>query len=88
MTQGVRVFEMVYDYINHIIAGVVSMFFAAIGWLVRTVLTNQKQIMLLQNEISERDKRRDEDRQILKDLQSDVKEVKRDILELYRDTKK
>jgi hypothetical protein len=76
---------MIYDYLNHIVAGIISMFFGAIGWLVRTVLTNQKQIMLLQNEICERDKRRDEDREILKDQQSDVKEVKRDILELYKE---
>ena len=76
---------MIADYINHIVAGVISMFFASIGWLVRTVLTNQKQIELLQNEIQERDKRRDEDRQVLLTVQADVKEVKRDILELYKE---
>jgi uncharacterized membrane protein (DUF106 family) len=76
---------MIYEYLNHLISAVISTVVAAVVWLIRTVLTNQKQIMLLQNEIEERDKRRTEDREILKDLQSDVKEVKRDILELYKE---
>ncbi len=73
------------DYVNEIIMAGISSLVGAIGWLVRTVLTNQKQIALLQNEIRDRDKRRDEDRQLLRELKEDVHEVKRDILELYRD---
>lgn len=73
------------DYLNEIIMAGISALVGAVGWLVRTVLTNQKQIALLQNEIRDRDKRRDEDRQLLRELKEDVHEVKRDILELYKD---
>jgi len=76
---------VVTDYVNEFIMAGISSLVGAIGWLVRTVLTNQKQIALLQNEIRDRDKRRDEDRQLLRELKEDVHEVKRDILELYRD---
>ena len=58
-----------------------------ITWLVRTVLTNQKQIALLQEEISSRDVRREEDRTVWKELKDDVKELKRDILDIYKKNK-
>lgn len=73
------------DYLNELIFTGISALVGAAGWLVRTVLTNQKQIVMLQTEIRDRDKRRDEDRQLLKELKADVNEVKRDILEIYRD---
>lgn len=72
------------DYINYIIGGVISSIFAGITWLIRRVLTNEKQIALLQNEIKERDVRRQEDREIMQEIKSDLKEVKRDIIELYK----
>lgn len=75
---------MIYEYLNYIITMAISTVVGAIGWLVRTVLTNQAQLSLLQKEIETRDKRREEDREILKELQSDVKQVKRDILEIYK----
>lgn len=81
MTQGA---EMIYDYLNHIVAAVVTTLAGAITWLVRTVLTNQAQLAMLQKEIENRDKRREEDREILKELQTDVRQVKRDILEIYK----
>jgi len=52
--------------------------------VVRRVLTNEKQIALLQNEIQERDKRRCEDREIMNEIKTDLKEVKRDILDIYK----
>lgn len=72
------------DYINYIIGGVISSIFAGITWAIRRVLTNEKQIALLQNEIRERDVRRQEDREIMQEIKSDLKEVKRDIIELYK----
>ena len=72
------------DYINYIIGGLISSFFAGITWLIRRVLTNEKQIALLQNEIRERDVRRQEDREVMQEIKSDLKEVKRDIIELYK----
>ena len=53
-------------------------------WLIRRVLTNEKQIALLQNEIKDRDVRRQEDRDIMQEIKADLKEVKRDIIELYK----
>ena len=72
---------------NTIIVTVVSTVTAACTWLVRTVLTNQKQIALLQEEISTRDTRREEDRSMWKELKDDVKEIKRDILDIYKKNK-
>jgi hypothetical protein len=50
------------EIVNTIIIAVVGAVTSACTWLVRTVLTNQKQIALLQEEISTRDVRREEDR--------------------------
>jgi len=72
------------EIINTIIVSVVGTVTAACTWLVRTVLTNQKQIALLQEEISTRDERREEDRTMWRELKDDVKEIKRDILDIYK----
>lgn len=72
------------NYIEYIVGGVVSSVFAGITWLIRRVLTNEKQIALLQHEIRDRDIRRQEDREIMQEIKSDLKEVKRDIIELYK----
>ena len=75
------------EIINTIIVSVVGTVTAACTWLVRTVLTNQKQIALLQEEISTRDERREEDRTMWRELKDDVKEIKRDILDIYKHNK-
>jgi len=72
------------EIINTIVVSVVGTVTAACTWLVRTVLTNQKQIALLQEEISTRDERREEDRTMWKELKDDVREIKRDILDIYK----
>jgi uncharacterized membrane protein (DUF106 family) len=72
------------EIINTIIVSVVGTVTAACTWLVRTVLTNQKQIALLQEEICTRDERREEDRTMWRELKDDVKEIKRDILDIYK----
>jgi hypothetical protein len=72
---------------NSIIGTAIATITAAGTWLVRTVLTNQKQIALLQEEISTRDTRREEDRSMWKELKDDVKEIKRDILDIYKNHK-
>jgi len=58
--------------------------FAGVTWLVRRVLTNEKQIALLQVEIKDRDIRRQEDREIMNEIKTDLKDVKRDIIDLYK----
>ena len=72
------------DYLNYIVGGVISSVFAGITWLIRRVLTNEKQIALLQSEIRDRDVRRQEDREIMQEIKADLKEVKRDIIDLYK----
>ena len=75
------------NYLEYIIGSAVAAIFSGITWLIRRVLTNEKQIALLQSEIRSRDERRQEDREIMNEIKSDLKEVKRDIIELYkRDT--
>ncbi len=44
-------------------------------WLIRTVLTNQKQIALLETEIKHRSQQRDEDREALSDVRDSVKRI-------------
>lgn len=72
------------NYFEYVIGSLVAAVFSGITWLIRRVLTNEKQIALLQSEIVARDERRNEDREIMRSIQNDVKEVKRDILDLYK----
>ena len=72
------------DYLEYIIGSAIAAIFSAGTWLVRRVLTNEKQIALLQTEIVSRDERRNEDREIMRDIQTDLKEVRRDILDIYK----
>lgn len=74
-------------YLATIIGFILTTVAGFITWLVRTVLTNQKQIALLQEEISSRDVRREEDRQLWREVKDDVKELKRDILDIYKHNK-
>ncbi len=68
--------EHLRDGISALIAAAVAAVVAAIGWLVRTVFTNQRKIELLEAEISRRGAQRDEDRAAIK---SDLDEVKHSI---------
>ena len=72
------------NYLEYIIGSAVSAIFSGITWLIRRVLTNEKQIALMQAEILSRDVRRQEDREIMNEIKTDLKEVKRDIIELYK----
>lgn len=72
------------NYLEYIIGSAVAAIFSGITWLIRRVLTNEKQIALLQNEIRSRDERRKEDREIMNEIKSDLKEMKRDIIDLYK----
>lgn len=59
---------------------VVVSFAGAVAWLVRRVLTNQKQIEMLQREIEHRDKQRNEDRELIADTREDVKAIRNIIM--------
>ena len=45
-------------------------------WLVRRIFTNQKQIEMLQRSLEDRDRQRDEDREALADVRTDVREIR------------
>lgn len=64
------------SFVSAVVAGFVGSF----AWLVRRVLTNQRQIELLQAEINHRDKQRTEDREAMQDLRSDVKEIRKVVM--------
>ena len=64
---------------------------AVIGWFVRTVLTDKKKVELLESaleairkDIVSRDVRREEDRDIMREVKDDIKIIKADILEIYK----
>lgn len=65
----------------------VAMVLSGFAWLVRRILTNQKQIELLQREIQMRDERRKEDREFIEssfdDVKSGMKEMREDIRTLF-----
>ena len=75
---------MIYDFLNYIVGAVVGLVVTGFTWLIKNVLTNKEQIALLQSEIQSRDARRAEDREIMQEIKADLKEVKRDIIDLYR----
>jgi type VI protein secretion system component VasK len=70
------------QWVNEIVAGIVATVLAAITWLVRTVLTNNRKIELLEKEISSRDERRKEDRAIVEEIKSDMKDLRKELHEL------
>ena len=76
------------DFINTIYTGIITTILGGITWLIRRVLTNQKEIALLQQELATRDKRRDEDREILLRLEHNMEslrsELQNQILDLYK----
>ena len=55
---------------------------SGVGWLIRRIFTNQKQIELMQREIEHRDSLRTQDRQELGELREDVREVRKGVGEM------
>ena len=72
------------EYLEYVVASIIAGIFSGITWMVRRLLTNEKQIELLHSEIKDRDVRRQEDREIMYEIKNDLKEVKRDVIELYK----
>ncbi len=52
-------------------------------WVIRRVFTNQKQIELLQKELSSREELRKRDREDLQEVKGDVKELRSDIRRIF-----
>lgn len=66
-----------------LLASAITWVLAAVGtgtlWLIRRVLTNEKQIAMLQTEIAHRDGLRREDRDRLKEVSDDMKALRNEI---------
>lgn len=72
--------SMVGKVIEDFWSGIVAAIIAAGSWLVRRVLTNQKQIELLTAEIKHRDALREADRADIADVKNDVRDIKNVLL--------
>lgn len=59
---------------------VIGVVVGAVAWLVRRVITNQKQIELLTAEIKHRDTLREADRADIADVKKDVREIRNALL--------
>lgn len=57
---------------------------AGFVWLVRRIFTNQKQIELMQKDLSARDEMRLRDREDILEVKRDVKDLRKDIQEAFR----
>jgi hypothetical protein len=66
-------------YVEEFLTYIVVAAAGGVVWLFRTVFTNQKQIAMLQEDIKSRDKRRDDDREILLELKSELKNETKEI---------
>lgn len=55
-----------------------------LGWLVRRILTNQRQIEILSSELKSRDERRQEDREIVDEIKTDVREIRNQVQQLFQ----
>jgi len=71
------------QWINEIVAGVVASVFGAIYWLIRTVLTNNRKIELLELEIKTRDSRREDDRKAVEELKQEMKDLRRELHDYF-----
>lgn len=52
-----------------------------VGWLIRRVFTNQKQIEALERELASREKLRGEDRERIAGIETDVRQIKNILIE-------
>jgi type VI protein secretion system component VasK len=76
------------QWINQIVAGLVAALFTSIGWLIRTVLTNNRKIEMLEKEIAARDDRRKEDRASVEEIKQDMKDLRKDLHDFMLSMKK
>ncbi|MBC7282586.1 hypothetical protein [Hoeflea sp.] len=77
-----------YEKIEQVGASVFGAFILSVGggimWVIRRILTNQKQIELLQSEIKHRDALRKEDREAVREVRDEVKALRTEIRDVFR----
>jgi DNA-directed RNA polymerase specialized sigma subunit len=69
------------QWVEKVVAGAIATVFGSITWLVRTVLTNNRKIEMLEKEIAARDERRNEDRKVTEEIKQDMKDLRKDLHE-------
>ena len=72
------------DWVHEIIAGAVVSVFGIFTWLLRKVFTSEAKIALLVEELKRQADGMYVNRQIMQEVKEDLKEVKRDILGIYK----
>lgn len=73
--------------VHNVVAWLIAAILSGGVWVVRRVFTNQKQIEALQTEIRSREEMRQRDRDDLKEVKSDVKQLREEIVSLFRSHK-
>lgn len=77
-------YERIEQVSTSLLAGLIATIGGGILWIIRRVLTNQKQIELLQSEIRHRDAIRAGDREVVQEIKNDVKAMRSEISEIVR----
>lgn len=76
-----NVIDRLVEATNGLIVSAIGATAGGILWMIRRLLTNQKQIELLEAAIHSRDDQRQEDREVLMDIKKDVKEVRKEMID-------
>ena len=77
--------EAINDGMSSVVSWLMVSSLAGIGWLVRRVFTNQKQIEQLQIHLENRDKDRERDREEIRGLRTKVDNIHDNIMKLFQD---
>lgn len=64
------------NIVTTLVIGGFSALSSGVWWLIRRVITNVKQIELMQQEMRLREKAREADREMIRDTQSEVKDIR------------
>lgn len=67
---------------NDVRTWIIGAVLGGIGWLVRRVLTNERQIALLEADLRNRDRQRSEDRETLAGVRDDLRRVRDQLTEI------
>lgn len=73
--------DRVSQVVDNALAWAVAAVLGGIGWLVRRVFTNQKQIELLQADLNAREKQRNEDREQVADIKRSVERIENRLMQ-------
>jgi len=72
------------SFIYYLLAAAASAITAVATWLVRRILTNQKQIEALKTEIAVRNAQREAERETLLEMKDDIRQLRKDVQEIFR----